>query len=135
VRVRRIARIAAIVAVLIGGSAFAGTAQAAPQSGGGRCHTTQDLGIRGTVCIGTDGGTIVARAWYSTSGPLPPVPVRVCAVIYNADIGPVGGVCRYVGAGTTVTATTRWKQGVFTADAFMLKPFWLDFGPTPAITT
>jgi hypothetical protein len=134
--VRKITRIVAIAAVLSAfGLGAAVPAQAAGRHESGTCHAVQRLGVRGSVCIGTSGDSIVARASFTSDGPLPPVPVRLCVVIYNADIGAVGGVCRYVSAGVTVTASTPWHSGVYAADAFILKPFWLDFGATPALTT
>jgi hypothetical protein len=131
---RRIARIVAIAAVLFAAVGLAAQPAHAAGPRGGICHTVQQIGIRGSVCIGTDGDSIVARASFTAQGPLPPVPVRVCVVIYNADVGPVAGTCRHVWAGSTVTATAPRKSGIFVADAYVLKPFWLDFGPTPALT-
>jgi hypothetical protein len=132
---RKIAKIAAIAVFAAAGFIGAAVpAHAAQQQHGGACHKTTALGMSGSVCIGTQGGSIVARASFTSDGPMLPVPVRVCVVIYNADIGPVGGTCKHVGPGTTVTVKVPRRGGIFVADAFILRPFWLDFGPTPALT-
>ena len=133
---RRIATIAGIVMMLCAalGVGVASPAQAVSQHGGGGCHAVQRLGFRGSVCLRAGGNSVIARASFTSDGIMFPVPIRVCVVIYNADIGPVAGTCKHVGPGVTVTATAPRQEGIYVAQAFILKPFWLDFGVTPDLT-